>query len=105
MRDMLASLDTALADMPRQIGRTPKAVLMITAHWEERAFTLGSNPAPGMVYDYGGFPAHTYSVVYSAPGAPELALAGAGIAAGSRLAGGTGPSARLRPRHFLCPWP
>jgi len=74
MRDMLASLDTALADMPRQIGRTPKAVLMITAHWEERAFTLGSNPAPGMVYDYGGFPAHTYSVVYPAPGAPELAL-------------------------------
>ncbi|MDT7514602.1 DODA-type extradiol aromatic ring-opening family dioxygenase [Rhodoferax mekongensis] len=74
MRDMLASLDTALADMPRQIGRTPKAVLMITAHWEERAFTLGSNPTPGMVYDYGGFPAHTYSVVYPAPGAPELAL-------------------------------
>lgn len=73
MREMLASLDTALADMPRQIGRTPKAVLMVTAHWEERAFTLGSHPAPGMVYDYGGFPAHTYSVVYPAPGAPELA--------------------------------
>ena len=73
MREMLASLDTALADMPRQIGRTPKAVLIITAHWEERAFTLGSSPAPGMVYDYGGFPAHTYSVVYPAPGAPELA--------------------------------
>lgn len=74
MRAMLASLDTALADMPTQIGRTPKAVLMISAHWEERAFTLGSSPAPGMVYDYGGFPAHTYSVVYPAPGAPELAL-------------------------------
>ncbi|TAF70643.1 MAG: dioxygenase, partial [Curvibacter sp.] len=74
MRQMLASLDTALADMPRQIGRTPKAILMVTAHWEERAFTLGSNPAPGMVYDYGGFPAHTYSVVYPAPGAPELAV-------------------------------
>lgn len=73
MREMLASLDTALADMPRQIGRTPKAVLIITAHWEERAFTLSSSPAPGMVYDYGGFPAHTYSVVYPAPGAPELA--------------------------------
>jgi aromatic ring-opening dioxygenase catalytic subunit (LigB family) len=73
MREMLATLDTALADMPRQIGRTPKAVLIITAHWEERAFTLGSSPAPGMVYDYGGFPAHTYSVVYPAPGAPELA--------------------------------
>ncbi|WP_296510546.1 class III extradiol ring-cleavage dioxygenase [Rhodoferax sp.] len=73
MRSMLATLEQSLADMPAQIGRTPKAILMVTAHWEERAFTLGSNPAPGMVYDYGGFPAHTYSVVYPAPGAPELA--------------------------------
>jgi aromatic ring-opening dioxygenase catalytic subunit (LigB family) len=73
MRSMLATLEQSLVDMPRQIGRTPKAILMVTAHWEERAFTLGSNPAPGMVYDYGGFPAHTYSVVYPAPGAPALA--------------------------------
>jgi aromatic ring-opening dioxygenase catalytic subunit (LigB family) len=74
MRAMLASLEQSLAAMPAQIGRTPKAILMVTAHWEERVFTLGSHPAPGMVYDYGGFPAHTYSVVYPAPGAPELAL-------------------------------
>jgi aromatic ring-opening dioxygenase catalytic subunit (LigB family) len=46
---------------------------MVTAHWEARAFTLGSSPAPGMVYDYGGFPPHTYEVVYPAPGAPALA--------------------------------
>ena len=73
MRSTLVTLELSLVDMPRQIGRTPKAILMVTAHWEERAFTLGSNPAPGMVYDYGGFPAHTYSVVYPAPGAPALA--------------------------------
>ena len=35
---------------------------------------LGRQPSPGMVYDYGGFPAHTYQVVYPAPGAPDLAL-------------------------------
>lgn len=73
MRSMLATLEQSLVDMPRQIGRTPKAILMVTAHWEERAFTLGTHPTPGMVYDYGGFPAHTYSVVYPAPGAPALA--------------------------------
>ncbi|VTU17788.1 LigB family dioxygenase [Variovorax sp. SRS16] len=66
-------LAAALADMPRQIGRTPAAILMISAHWEEAAFTVMGNPHPPMVYDYGGFPEHTYHVHYDAPGAPELA--------------------------------
>ncbi len=79
MRQSLASLEHSLADIPRQIGVQPKAVLLITAHWEEREFTLGTHPAPGMVYDYGGFPAHTYSVVYPAPGAPALAQRVAGL--------------------------
>ena len=66
-------LEAALADMPRQIGRTPKAILMVSAHWEAPVFTVQANPKPPMVYDYGGFPAHTYSVHYDAPGSPELA--------------------------------
>ena len=80
-------LEAALADMPRQIGRTPRAILMISAHWEEPAFTVMANPRPPMIYDYGGFPAHTYQVHYDAPGSPELAqrvrdlVAGAGLPA------------------------
>jgi aromatic ring-opening dioxygenase catalytic subunit (LigB family) len=77
MEDMAPAMQVlrqSLADIPRQLGQTPKAVLMVTAHWEGRAFTLGTAARPGMVYDYGGFPAHTYEVVYPAPGAPELAL-------------------------------
>jgi len=66
-------LETALADMPRQIGRAPAAILMISAHWEEPAFTVMGNPRPPMIYDYGGFPEHTYHVHYDAPGSPELA--------------------------------
>jgi aromatic ring-opening dioxygenase catalytic subunit (LigB family) len=69
----LKSLAASLADMPRQIGRLPKAVLLVTAHWEAPVFTLGAHPQPGMVYDYGGFPPHTYQIVYPAPGAPQLA--------------------------------
>jgi aromatic ring-opening dioxygenase catalytic subunit (LigB family) len=34
---------------------------------------LSSSPKPPMIYDYGGFPPHTYEVRYSAPGSPELA--------------------------------
>lgn len=66
-------LAAALADMPRQVGRTPAAILMISAHWEEAAFTAMAHPHPPMLYDYGGFPEHTYHVHYDAPGAPELA--------------------------------
>ncbi|RZI91741.1 MAG: dioxygenase, partial [Variovorax sp.] len=66
-------LQAALADMPRQIGRTPKAILMVSAHWEAPAFTVQASAKPSMIYDYGGFPAHTYSVHYDAPGSPELA--------------------------------
>ena len=47
-------LAAALADMPRQIGRTPRAILMISAHWEAPAFTVMGSPLPPMLYDYGG---------------------------------------------------
>jgi aromatic ring-opening dioxygenase catalytic subunit (LigB family) len=67
-------LEASLQDMPRQLGMTPKAVLMISAHWSEKDFTVSTSPNPSMVYDYSGFPAHTYQVKYNAPGSPELAL-------------------------------
>jgi aromatic ring-opening dioxygenase catalytic subunit (LigB family) len=68
-----AKLSAALAAMPREIGATPKAVLMISAHWEEPEFTLTSGSVPPMIYDYGGFPDYTYRLRYDAPGDPALA--------------------------------
>ncbi len=68
-----AKLSAELADMPRQVGVRPAAVLMVSAHWDERAFTLTSHPAPPMIYDYGGFPDYTYRIRYDAPGHPLLA--------------------------------
>ncbi|MYM32595.1 dioxygenase [Duganella sp. CY15W] len=70
---LYGKLDASLRDIPRQIGVTPKAVLVITAHWEGRDFMLSSSATPPMIYDYGGFPPHTYEVQYRAPGSPELA--------------------------------
>ena len=88
MASAMHALADSLVDIPRQLGQTPKAVLMITAHWEANAFTLGTNPNPGMVYDYGGFAPHTYQVIYPAPGAPALAQRVQGLlqAAGLPLA-------------------
>ncbi len=85
MGNTYAQLEAALADMPRQIGRTPQAVLMISAHWEEPAFTAQAHPQPPMLYDYGGFPAHTYSVRYDAPGSPALAQRVQGLVQGAGL--------------------
>jgi aromatic ring-opening dioxygenase catalytic subunit (LigB family) len=81
-------LELALKQVPKLTGAAPKAVLMISAHWEAADFTFMSNPHPPMLYDYGGFPESTYHVSYPAPGAPLLGekaqamLAAAGIQAG-----------------------
>jgi aromatic ring-opening dioxygenase catalytic subunit (LigB family) len=66
-------LEASLKAMPRELGVTPKAVLAISGHWEEPDFTVMSSPQPPMIYDYSGFPEHTYRVKYSAPGAPDIA--------------------------------
>ncbi|MEO8203439.1 MAG: class III extradiol ring-cleavage dioxygenase [Betaproteobacteria bacterium] len=72
-RKALHLLEDSLKDIPRQLGTAPKAVLMISGHWEDAQFGVMSSPNPPMVYDYHGFPEHTYHVKYAAPGAPHLA--------------------------------
>ncbi|WEF35739.1 dioxygenase family protein [Pseudoduganella chitinolytica] len=67
------ALDASLRDIPRQIAGKPRAVLAVTAHWEGRDFMISSGARPPMIYDYGGFPPHTYEIRYDAPGAPALA--------------------------------
>ncbi|HEY1942276.1 MAG TPA: class III extradiol ring-cleavage dioxygenase [Roseiarcus sp.] len=81
LRDFLAGLVRALPE-------PPKAFVVVTAHWEEPQITVSTSPGPSMLYDYYGFPAHTYELKYPAPGAPQLAaeverlLGAAGIAVG-----------------------
>jgi aromatic ring-opening dioxygenase catalytic subunit (LigB family) len=52
---------------------TPKAIVVISGHWEEGLVTVTSTPRPGLIYDYYGFPEHTYRLKYPAPGAPDVA--------------------------------
>lgn len=78
-------LTESLRSIPVDVGRTPRAVLCVSAHWETDVVTVQTNPHPPMLYDYGGFPESTYSIRYPAPGSPEVAarvvelLHGAGI--------------------------
>jgi aromatic ring-opening dioxygenase catalytic subunit (LigB family) len=70
------------------VGERPKAVLVVSGHWEEPAFTVNAQAAPDLLYDYHGFPEHTYRLTYPAPGSPGLAaevrdlLSAAGLPAG-----------------------
>lgn len=67
------ALTAALQAIRATLAVQPTAVLMVSAHWEAPEFTVMSTPHPGLIYDYGGFPAHTYQIQYPAPGAPALA--------------------------------
>jgi aromatic ring-opening dioxygenase catalytic subunit (LigB family) len=73
MRQELAPLEQSLAAIPSELPEKPKAILMISGHWEGPDYAVMHSPAPPMVYDYSGFPPHTYDIVYPAPGAPALA--------------------------------
>jgi len=55
------------------IPRKPKAIVLFSAHWEEKPVHIISSAKPGLLYDYYGFPAHTYEITYPAPGEPNLA--------------------------------
>ncbi|WP_345749254.1 class III extradiol ring-cleavage dioxygenase [Streptomyces sp. ODS28] len=61
-----------LAAWSRELPR-PRAVLMISAHWESAPVTLGATETVPLVYDFWGFPECYYGVRYEAPGAPALA--------------------------------
>jgi aromatic ring-opening dioxygenase catalytic subunit (LigB family) len=66
-------LEQSLFAIRRELGDAPRAVLMVTAHWERPGLAVSSAERPGMEYDYFGFPEHTYHIKYGAPGSPELA--------------------------------
>eukprot|EP01125_Pyxidicula_operculata_P011422 TRINITY_DN3743_c0_g1_i2.p1 TRINITY_DN3743_c0_g1~~TRINITY_DN3743_c0_g1_i2.p1 ORF type:complete len:292 (-),score=62.29 TRINITY_DN3743_c0_g1_i2:1013-1888(-) len=55
------------------VPRKPKAIILISAHWEESVVHITSQPNPKLYFDYYGFPDHTYKLTYPAPGNPELA--------------------------------
>ncbi len=85
-REQYAKTAREFSHIPQLLPAKPKAVLVITGHWEADQFTVSTSPHPPMVYDYYGFPEHTYHLKYPAPGLPGLAaevkerLAQAGIA-------------------------
>ena len=85
------SMRTRVPDVLRlsSAERRPKAIVLLSAHWENEVATISAGAKPSLLYDFGGFPAAAYKLQYPAPSSPEVAarvqqaLASAGIA--SRL--------------------
>lgn len=66
-------LEAWLAGLSGSLHRTPDAVLVISGHWEEDPIAVNTQEHPALLYDYYGFPEHTYRLRFPAPGAPQLA--------------------------------
>lgn len=85
--DFLTGLGAAL-------GR-PRAILVVSAHWETGQPAVSTAVQPETIYDFYGFPQELYRLHYPAPGAPQLAARVAGLLAAS------GMPARLDPQRGL----
>jgi aromatic ring-opening dioxygenase catalytic subunit (LigB family) len=62
-----------LKEIPSLLPQRPRAMLVISAHWEARVPTVMTSPTPCMLYDYSGFPPEMYRIAWPAPGDPKLA--------------------------------
>lgn len=67
-----AELVSSLKSLAQRIEK-PSAILLVSAHWEERVATVTTAQNPSLIYDYVGFPPESYRIQYPAPGEPALA--------------------------------
>lgn len=81
---MAAFLRGLIATLPEK----PRAVVVVSGHWEESVFTVNSAAQPPLLFDYHGFPEHTYRLTYPAPGSPALAHRVRGLLEATGLATG-----------------
>lgn len=67
-KNLIKWLSSAASSLP-----TPKAILTVSAHWEEKVATVTSGSQPSLLYDYYGFPEEAYKIKYDARGSLKVA--------------------------------
>ena len=68
------------------LAQRPRAVVVVSGHWEEQGFAVNTAPRPALLFDYYGFPPHTYQLSYPVAGDPALAARVRGLLEGAGLA-------------------
>lgn len=81
-------LDGLAATLPA----APKAMVVVSGHWEEPVFTASAAASPQLIFDYSGFPEHTYRLTWPAPGEPSLAARVVSLLGQARLPAASSPS-------------
>ena len=92
---------TFLEGVAATLPQRPRAILVVSGHWETEGFRLTGSARPPLVYDYYNFPPHTYALRYDAPGDPVLAQRAAGLLAAAGLEAEVDPDRGLDHGVFI----
>nr|WP_099287492.1 class III extradiol ring-cleavage dioxygenase [Gluconobacter kondonii] len=94
---MAAYLRSVSGTLPRR----PDAIVVMSGHWETDEMRVGSAPHPPLIYDYYGFPPHTYQLEYPVPGAPDVAAKALGLLRDAGVVCATDPGRGLDHGVFI----
>ena len=79
---MMALAECASTRFWQTLGATlprPRAILMVSAHWDTTRPAISTSERPETIHDFYGFPQPLYQLAYPAPGAPARAQRVAGL--------------------------
>jgi len=74
-----------LSGLADTLPQRPRAILIVSGHWEADCFALTASARPPLLFDYYNFPPETYQLTYPAPGDPMLAERARGLLADAGL--------------------
>ena len=89
-------MEAFLRTLPSRLPERPRAILMISGHWEsEGRFLFTGSAKPDLLFDYYGFPQHTYELRYDAPGELDIAARAVALMETAGLPAGIDPERGL----------
>lgn len=100
-RGIWTSMEAFLRDLPTGLAEKPRAILLVSAHWETEGFAFTGADAPSLIYDYYNFPPHTYQLRFDVPGAPSLASRAAGLLTATGISAAVDPARGLDHGAFV----
>ncbi|WP_288413354.1 class III extradiol ring-cleavage dioxygenase [uncultured Sphingomonas sp.] len=83
---MWRPMQAYLAGLVDSLPERPRAILMVSGHWEAERPTVHVGTRPPLLFDYYGFPEHTYHLSWDAAGAPDVARRAAALLQGAGFA-------------------